>query len=240
MADVKWIKINTDMFDNKKIKHIRKMPEGNSIVLIWVMLLTMAGRCNDGGLIYLTRNIPYTTKMLADELDFEESVIQLAMDVLFKLGMIVCDDDYYAIAGWDEHQNIDGMDKIREQARKRMSNYRSRKMLSENKTQCNVTSDVTSNVTVTQRYAIEEEGERELEREKEAESKLYSQLCLKFGKEYVDQKIERAKRYPGTNMDTVAEWCEKDSKNPKNKFNDFPQRESNITEIEKILLAGQA
>lgn len=69
---------------------------------------------------------------------------------------------------------------------------------------------------------------------------LYSQLCQKFGKEFVDQKIERAKRYPGTNMETVAEWCETDYKNPKNRFNDFPQRESNITEIEKILLTGQA
>lgn len=49
MADVKWIKITTDMFSNRKIKHLRKLPEGNSIVLIWVMLLTMAGRCNSGG-----------------------------------------------------------------------------------------------------------------------------------------------------------------------------------------------
>lgn len=43
MADVKWIKITTDMFSNRKIKHLRKLPEGNSIVLIWVMLLTWQG-----------------------------------------------------------------------------------------------------------------------------------------------------------------------------------------------------
>ena len=55
------------MFDNRKIRHLRKLPEGNSIVLIWVMLLAMAGKCNDHGKIYLTENIPYTPKMLADE-----------------------------------------------------------------------------------------------------------------------------------------------------------------------------
>ena len=59
MAKVSWIKIETEMFNNVKIGHIRKLPEGNNIVLIWVMLLTMAGRCNANGLIFLTENIPY-------------------------------------------------------------------------------------------------------------------------------------------------------------------------------------
>ena len=109
MSEVKWIKITTDMFDNRKIKHLRKMPEGNNIVLIWVMLLTMAGRCNSGGMIFLTENIPYTTKMLADELDFDESTIILALKVLSEFGMIVFDENKFAIQNWEEHQNIDGM-----------------------------------------------------------------------------------------------------------------------------------
>ena len=69
MAEIKWVKLTTDMFDNRKIKHLRRLPEGNNIVLLWVMLLTMAGRCNAGGMIFLTENIPYTSKMLADELE---------------------------------------------------------------------------------------------------------------------------------------------------------------------------
>ena len=73
MADVKWVKITTDMFDNRKIKYLRTLPDGNSVILIWIMLLTMAGRCNSSGMIFLTENIPYTTKMLADELNFEEN-----------------------------------------------------------------------------------------------------------------------------------------------------------------------
>ena len=85
MPEVKWVKLTTDMFDNRKIKHLRRLPEGNSIVLIWVMLLTMAGRCNSGGMIFLTENIPYTAKMLADELDFEESTVTLALKALEQL-----------------------------------------------------------------------------------------------------------------------------------------------------------
>lgn len=157
MADVKWIKITTDMFDNRKIRHLRKLPEGNDIVLIWVMLLTMAGRCNSGGMIFLTENIPYTTKMLADELDFKESTVSLALQALEQLDMIVTDDKFFSIVGWEEHQNIDGMDRIREQTRQRVAKHRQKKLLSASNASCNV--------TVTQSNAIEEEEEKEEEKE---------------------------------------------------------------------------
>ena len=128
--DVKWVKLNTDMFDNRKIKHLRRLPDGNNIVLIWVMLLTMAGRCNAGGMIFLTENIPYTPKMLADELGFEESTVILAIEALERLEMIVTDHGFYVIAGWEEHQNIDGLDKIREQNRLRKQRQRAREAAS--------------------------------------------------------------------------------------------------------------
>ena len=143
MAGVSWVKLTVDMFDNRKIKHLRRLPEGDSIVLIWVMLLTMAGRCNAGGMIFLTENIPYTPKMLADELDFEESIVILAMKALEELNMIVTNNGYFSIAGWEEYQNIEGMDKIREQNRLRKQRQReNQKLLAD------VSCD--SHVTVTQ------------------------------------------------------------------------------------------
>ena len=110
MADVKWVKITTDMFDNRKIKHIRKLPEGNNIILIWVMLLSLAGKCNASGMIFLTENIPYTEKMLGDEFGFEESVIKVALAALESFGMICRDGDQLFISNWEEYQNVDGME----------------------------------------------------------------------------------------------------------------------------------
>lgn len=126
MADVKWIKISTYMFDNRKIKHLRRLPDGDNIVLIWVMLLTIAGRCNANGRVFLTEDIPYTSKMLAEELNFEEGTIQLALSSMEELGMIVNDNDFLYITGWEEHQNVEGMDKIREQNRLRKQRQRER------------------------------------------------------------------------------------------------------------------
>lgn len=126
MNSVKWVKITTDMFDNRKIKYIRKLPEGNNIVLIWVMLLTMAGRCNANGMIFLTENIPYTTKMLADELGFEENTVKLALEALKRMKMISVDETTFSVIGWEDYQNVDGMDKIREQNRLRQQKRRDR------------------------------------------------------------------------------------------------------------------
>jgi predicted phage replisome organizer len=182
MADVKWIKLTTDMFDNRKIKHLRKLPEGNSIVLIWVMLLTMAGRCNASGMIFLTENIPYTPKMLADELGFEENTVKLALEALERFRMIVTDSGFFAIAGWEEYQNIEGMDKIREQNRIRQANFKAKQKL--------IQSNVTGNVTLTLGNAteedIEEEKELDIDKEKKVDCQqiadLYNSICTSFPK----------------------------------------------------------
>lgn len=179
MSDVKWIKITTDMFDNRKIRHLRKLPEGNSIVLIWVMLLAMAGKCNDHGKIYLTENIPYTPKMLADELDFEENTVQLALQALEQLDMIVLDDGYFSITGWEEHQNIEGMDRIREQNRIRKQRQREKERLI-----------AESRVMSRDSHATEEDKDKEEEKDIDKESKekvtceqvaaLYNSICISY------------------------------------------------------------
>lgn len=158
MAEVKWIKLTTDMFDNRKIKHLRKLPAGNDIVLIWVMLLTMAGRCNSGGMIYLTENIPYTPKMLADELGFEENVVIMALKALEELSMITMDSAYLTIPGWEEYQSVDGLERIREQTRKRVQKHREK----QKQLECNVTE--------TDGNAIEREEDKEKDTDKEKEN----------------------------------------------------------------------
>lgn len=187
MAEVKWVKITTDMFDNRKIKHLRRLPDGNNIVLIWVMLLTMAGRCNAGGKIFLTEDIPYTPKMLADELDFEENTVRLALEALARLNMIVtCPEGFFSIANWEEYQNIEGMDKIREQNRARKQRQRQRSLPERDMSR-------DSHVTVTQCHALEEEEEGDKEKEKEIHSFNQAPQSEKFNG-FVEKSVENSKR----------------------------------------------
>ena len=178
MPEVKWVKLTTDMFDNRKIKHLRRLPEGNNIVLIWVMLLTMAGRCNSGGMIFLTENIPYTPKMLADELDFEENTVSLALKALEQLDMIVTDNGVFTIAGWEEYQNVDRLAEIREYNRLAKQKERAKKKLLEGVNDKSMTSQRCQD--------IEEEKEEEKDKEKEFHS-----FTLSAGseEEYIQKKV---------------------------------------------------
>jgi predicted phage replisome organizer len=157
MGEVKWIKLTTDMFDNRKIKHLRRLPDGNNIVLLWIMLLTMAGRCNAGGMIFLTENIPYTTKMLSDELGFEENTIKLGMQALEQLNMVITDNGVFTIAAWEEYQNTDKLADMREQNRLRQAKYKQK--------QKSLQGNVTVTLPVTLGNAIEEDKEEDKEKE---------------------------------------------------------------------------
>lgn len=160
MADVKWIKLTTDMFDNRKIKHLRRLPDGNNIVLLWVMLLTMAGRCNAGGMIFLTENIPYTPKMLADELGFEESTVILGIEALEQLCMVVTNNGYFKIAGWEEYQNTDKLAEMQEKHRLRQAKYREKQKM------------IQGDVTVTSRVTLGDALDKDIEEDKEKEEDI--------------------------------------------------------------------
>jgi predicted phage replisome organizer len=137
MAEIKWIKITTDIFDDEKIRIIEKMPEGDTMLVIWLKVLTLAGKKNDHGYIYFTKEIPYTPEILSDIFNRDQRLISLALNTFVSFGMIEIENDIISVLNWEKHQNIEGMDKIREQNRVRNINYRQRKKLQ------------TSNVTVT-------------------------------------------------------------------------------------------
>lgn len=124
MAEVKWIKIVTDIFDNRKIRQIEVLPDGDTIIVIWFKLLCLAGIINDNGNIYITQEIPYTEETLATQFSRPLATIQLAMRTFQSFGMVEIIDDVLKISNWENYQNVEGMDKIREQNRLRKQKQR--------------------------------------------------------------------------------------------------------------------
>lgn len=161
MADVKWIKIVTDIFGNRKIKQIESMPDADAILVIWFKLLCLAGNVNEGGLITITKDIPYTDEMLSTEFHRPLATIRLALSVFERYGMIEIIDNILCVSNWEKYQNFDTLDKIREQTRLRNLAYRERQRLQ--LPQC-VTRHVTSRVTQCDATDKEEEGDIEKER----------------------------------------------------------------------------
>jgi len=155
VADVKWIKITTSMFEDEKIDYIESLPEADAILIVWIKLLTLAGKCNAGGYVFLTETIPYTEEMLAHKFRRPLNTVKLALATLERLGMINWNNGNLYIYNWGKHQNIEGMEKIREQTRKRVAKHRKKIK--------KITGNVTGSVTVTPSNATEEDLEEDLD-----------------------------------------------------------------------------
>lgn len=149
MAEVKWIKLCTDIFSNRKIRQIESMPEGDAIIVIWLKLLTLAGETNAGGMVYFSKSIPYTEQMLATAFNRPLATVQLALRTFEAFGMIEIVDEIILVSNWEKYQNVEGMEKVREQTRLRVAACRAKKkMLQEaanlqGETSCNATSNAT-------------------------------------------------------------------------------------------------
>lgn len=156
MGEVSWIKLKVGMFDDSKIKYIEALPERDTIITIWVKLLTLSGKYNEQGYIMLSENLPYNEEMLANEFNRPINSIRLAIQTFETLGMIEKVNGVIKVTNWEKHQSLDSKAKHKEKNKLRQQRYREKqKKLLEAK----------RNVTVTLRNDTEEEEEREEERE---------------------------------------------------------------------------
>jgi len=159
VADVKWIKIVTDIFDDEKILLIETLPEADSIIVIWFKLLCLAGKQNNSGVFILNDKVPYTDKMFATIFRRKETTIQLALKTFEEFGMIEIIDGAVTIPNWGKHQNLDRIEQKKEYMRNYMQGYRERqKQLVECKT--NSKSNSKANVS---------EADKELDKDKDKE-----------------------------------------------------------------------
>ena len=114
MAEIKWIKMSVDIFNNRKIRQIESMPNGDGIIAVWLKILCLAGTVNDSGMIYLTRDIPYNEATLATEFNRPLPLIQLALSTFQQFGMIEVVNNFICISNWEKYQSVDRMIEIRE------------------------------------------------------------------------------------------------------------------------------
>jgi predicted phage replisome organizer len=214
MAYVKWIKLSTSMFEDEKIRLIEALPESDTILIIWVKLLAQAGKTNASGYIFLNEHIPFTDEMLATIFNRPITTVRLALKTFEQFGMIeINDNNFISISNWEKHQNIDGMEKIREQNRLRKQKEREKKKL---------LSD--GHVTVTQSHSIEVDIEEEREREKEniisattaASTNFYDSYHLCFNKAPSAIQVEDIKSFidrDGLNEEIICLAFKKASEN---------------------------
>jgi hypothetical protein len=184
------------MFDGMSFKKIKKAKIGgesfrDKLTAVWFELMDFAGRCNHDGAFISPREIPF--KELSDiavMIDRDEEELRLCMSFFINEGMISVVDDVYMLSNWSEYQNIEGMEKIREQNRIRQAKFKEkRKQL--------LSSNVTDNVTLTEGNATDIDIEKEIDIDIDIDKKNNKPVRHKYG-EYknvllTDDDLEKLK-----------------------------------------------
>lgn len=228
MADVKWIKIAVDMFDNRKIKQIGSMPEGDSLLLMWVQLLCLAGNVNDGGFIYLTKEIPYTDEMLATQFNKPISTVRLALKTFEQFGMIEIINNMIFLSSWEKYQSTDRLATIREKDRERKRRKReAEKLLPQNSMECPRTSTDVPRLDIEGDIDIDKDKNKSIYKKSprhkhgEYQNVLLSdddleKLKAEFPSDW-DQRIQRLSEYMASSgksyknhLATIRNWARRD------------------------------
>ena len=176
--EVKWIKLTTDIFDDEKILMIESMPSADSIIVIWLKLLTFAGKQNNGGVFVMSNRIAYTDEMLACIFRRDIGLIRMALNTFEQFGMIEIIEDVITIPNWEKHQDLAKLEQAREQTRQRVAKHRAKqKLLAECNALCN------ADVTQTDKDK-EEEKELDIDKDKKIDCQqiadLYNSICTSF------------------------------------------------------------
>jgi predicted phage replisome organizer len=175
--NVRWIKLSVSFLDDEKIRFIRQLPTGDTVVVIFIGLLCLCAKKNADGEVYLTEQICYSESALADLFAVKLSVLNFALKTLEKLGMIrELDSGRLQICNWEKWQTLGDLEKFRAQTAERMRKLRQKKKKvvqhqfelpvrhlaneqCDNTTPSNAAGDVTVTSRVTSRDALEKEKE---------------------------------------------------------------------------------
>lgn len=186
MAEVQWIRLIVGMFDGNSFKRIKRAHIGgvlfrDKLTAVWFELLDLAGKSNANGYLIENNEIPYKSfEDIATILDREEEEIELCMNFFINEKMIEIVDDVYCLTNFVKYQNQDGLEKIREQTRKRVAEFRERKRLSQGNATCNV--------TVTQCNAIE------LDKDKDIDTTTITNIYLSYLQSEEHKLFERVRQ----------------------------------------------
>ena len=204
MSEIKWIKIKTEIFDDEKVKLIDSMKNRDTIFYIWMRLLVQAGKTNNNGLIYLSEDISFDEEMLATIFNRSVEDIKSTISILQKFKMLeILDDGKISITNWEKHQNVEGMERAREQSKLRMRRKREKdkRELEERKSENLLLNTDSNNKTDSNSYVTSNIDSVTVTLQKERENKIENKIKNKIEREIEKEKnssideINRSAKY---------------------------------------------
>jgi predicted phage replisome organizer len=170
-----WFKVEADFYNHPKIKTIESSPDkyGWFYSLIWIKLLALACKCNAGGRIEISENIPFSVNELSAEFNISgkknKKLLENSLEIFKNLEMIFEKDKFIYIKNWSIYQNIDGMEKVKMQGRIKQKKWYDKNIRKPREEEKNKKPNVSPNVILTQPNSIDIELDKNIEEEKNKE-----------------------------------------------------------------------
>ena len=122
---MRYIKLPAHIFEDDKIKTVRSQKDGDSVILLYIMLMAVAVKSDNGGRLMLCDNIPYDDKILSNTLSLQLPIIKSGLESLVKYGLLTVSNSIYSLSNYDEYADMKTI-KERRQNAERQAKYKSK------------------------------------------------------------------------------------------------------------------
>ena len=124
MYEIQWFKVESNIFSNRKIQIILKLPEGDTYFRVWMHLIALAVECNNKGRLEIGENNPMTIQNFSKIMGKSNKKIEKILKKLLELEMLLKEGETFLIKNWDKYQSIEKYEKYQRQSRERQRKYR--------------------------------------------------------------------------------------------------------------------
>lgn len=139
MYEIPWFKTETNIFSNRKIQILLKLPEGDTYFRVWIQLIALSVECNNKGRLEIGENNPMSIQDLSKIMGKSNKKIEKIFEKFLELKMIVKEGETFLIKNWDKYQSIEKYEKYQMQTRERQRRYREKHKSENEKSNVNVT-----------------------------------------------------------------------------------------------------
>ena len=124
MYEIPWFKTETNIFSNRKIQIILKLPEGDTYFRVWMQLIALAVENNNSGRLEVGKNNPMTIENFSKIMGKSKKKIEKIIQKFLELEMLIKEGETFLIKNWDKYQSIEKYEKYQMQNRERQRKYR--------------------------------------------------------------------------------------------------------------------
>ena len=124
MYEIQWFKVESNIFSNRKIQIVLKLPEGDTYFRVWMQLIALAVECNNKGRLEIGENNPMTIQNFSKIMGKSNKKIEKILKKFLELEMLVKEGETFLIKNWDKYQSIEKYEKYQKQGRERQRRYR--------------------------------------------------------------------------------------------------------------------